>query len=262
MAIEIFNRLEKKYLIRQEEYQKVIHSIKDKMVLDEYNKNGKPYNISNIYYDTPNDELIRKSIEKPVYKEKLRLRSYGIPSMEDQVFLEIKKKYKGIVNKRRTVFKLSEAYDFIENGVLPTDLSNMNPQVFEELKYFLSIYNLSAKLYLTYDRFAYFAEDNVDFRVTFDTNIITRRESVKLELGNQGDLLIGNDLWLMEVKAIGGVPLWFANILSDNQLYPVSFSKYGTEYKKQMKGNHQLCLKQSIQQQQEDCQLIQQSLVS
>lgn len=256
MAIEVFSRYEKKYLIDDSTYRYIIDSISDYMVPDKYSKNGEFYNIANIYYDTPDDALIRASIEKPVYKEKLRLRSYGVPELDDKVFLEIKKKYKGLVNKRRTKLKLCEAYDLTMDGIYPEIQDYMNPQVLSEIEYFFKMYELQPKVYLTYDRRAYFATDDSDFRVTFDTNIKSRRTDVRLEMGNHGDLLIGNDVWLREVKSSMAVPLWFTEILSNAKVYATSFSKYGTEYKKhlirekQLKGEDLLCLPTFLRQQQ------------
>ncbi len=256
MAIEVFSRYEKKYLIDDKTYRYIIDRISDHMVPDKYSKNGEFYNIANLYYDTPDDALIRASIEKPVYKEKLRLRSYGVPGLEDKVFLEIKKKYKGLVNKRRTKLRLHEAYALTLDGQSPEVKEYMNPQVLAEIEYFLKMYDLQPKVYLTYDRRAYFATEDSDFRVTFDTNIKSRRTDVRLEKGNHGDLLIGNDVWLMEVKSSMAVPLWFTEILSDAKVYATSFSKYGTEYKKyliqknNLKGDNLLCLPTFLKQQQ------------
>ncbi len=234
MAIEVFNRYEKKYLLDTETFKWISEKLKEHMKPDKFNKNGKLYNIANIYYDTPDDALIRASIEKPVYKEKLRLRSYGVPGMEDEVFLEIKKKYKGMVNKRRTRLKLKEAYDFVDNGVKPSDAPYINSQVLNEIQYFLKVYNLVPKVYLTYDRMAFFDREDDDFRVTFDTNIRTRRKDVGLEKGNYGELLIGNDVWLMEVKSSKAIPLWFTKLMEEKDIKAVSYSKYGTEYKKHL----------------------------
>jgi len=232
MAIEVFSRYEKKYLLTEETYLWLLEHISENMKLDKFNQDGKLYNIANIYYDTENDALIRASIEKPIYKEKLRLRSYGVPEMNDKVFLEIKKKYKGLVNKRRTTLRLFEAYNIVEQGTDPGSQPYINRQVLEEIKYFLKIYDLKPKVYLTYDRQAFFSKDNQDFRVTFDTNIRSRRIDVGLEKGNQGELLIDNMFWLMEIKSSEAIPLWFTKLLSEKALFPTSFSKYGTEYKK------------------------------
>lgn len=231
MAIEVFNRYEKKYLLTEETYHWLLERIGDFMDADKFNKGGQLYNIANIYYDTPDDALIRASIEKPVYKEKLRLRSYGVPGMNDKVFLEIKKKYKGLVNKRRTTLRLFEAYNLTEHGIDPGNQPYINGQVLEEIKYFLSVYDLRPKVYLTYDRQAFFSKGDHDFRITFDTNIKTRRTEVGLEKGNQGELLIGNAFWLMEVKSSEAVPAWFTQLLSEKEIFSTSFSKYGTEYK-------------------------------
>lgn len=255
MAIEVFSRYEKKYLLDENKYRYIIDRIDSHMIADKYSRGNEFYNIANIYYDTPDDALIRTSIEKPVYKEKLRLRSYGVPKLNDKVFLEIKKKYKGLVNKRRTKLRLSEAYALTLDGVHPKESDYINIQVLSEIEYFLNVYNLKPKVYLTYDRKAFFAEDDSDFRVTFDTNIRSRRENVRLEGGNYGELLIGNDLWLMEIKSSKAVPMWFTNLLSEVGAYPVTFSKYGTEYKKyisnrMIKGDYKLCLPAYLGQQQ------------
>ena len=130
MAIEVFNRYEKKYMLDEVTFKRLLDRISDYMEPDKYNKNGQFYSISNIYYDTDDDYLIRKSLSKPVYKEKLRLRAYGVPDRDTKVFLEIKKKYKGIVNKRRTTLKLDEAYLFIQSGRVPPIQDYMNEQEF------------------------------------------------------------------------------------------------------------------------------------
>jgi len=256
MAIEVFNRYEKKYLISSEVFAKVQNEIKEYMEPDKFSRDGKFYSIANIYYDTDNDELIRNSIEKPEYKEKLRLRSYGVPELSDMVFLEIKKKYKGIVNKRRTRLKLSEAYELVENKGISEKNEYINTQVLKEIEYFLKVYNLVPKVYLSYNRMAFFEKGNGDLRITFDTDIRSRRYDLGLEMGNHGDLLIGNDLWLMEVKSSKGIPLWFVDILNKYDIYPSSFSKYGTEYKKSItesnnKGEKILCSRQFLKTQEQ-----------
>ena len=252
MAIEVFNRYEKKFLLTQSTYEKFVDMISEKMEADAYSKDGGFYRICNIYYDTPNDELIRKSIDGPVYKEKLRLRSYDTPELSDKVYLEIKKKYNGIVNKRRTTLTLKEAYDYLETGIRPEYKPYMNKQVLDELDYFINHYELVPKVFLSYDRRAYFDKNDRDFRLTFDTNIRCRREDVRLEAGSYGDLLLEDGVWLMEVKILKASPLWFTKILSELKVYPASFSKYGTEYKNMIlsrEGEKVVCLNQYLQQQ-------------
>ncbi|KAA9008515.1 polyphosphate polymerase domain-containing protein [Paenibacillus spiritus] len=235
MAIEVFNRYENKYVFDHAAYQKLYGDLLEYMEPDAYNKQHEFYSITNLYYDTEHDTLIRNSLAKPKYKEKLRLRAYGVPDGDSKVYLEIKKKVFGLVNKRRTSLKLNEAYDFVRTGIEPEYRDGMNKQVIEELKYFLSRYELLPKVYLSYERKAMFCKDNRDLRITFDTNIRSRRYDLKLESGPYGELLLPEGQWLMEVKAEKTIPVWLANLLSEHRLYRTSFSKYGNEYKKMLK---------------------------
>ena len=235
MAIEIFNRYEHKYLLDRETYEKVIPIIERHMELDAYNEGRKPYTFANIYYDTGDDYLIRHSLESPEYKEKLRLRSYGVPGKKSTVFLEIKKKYRGLVNKRRTMLKLDEAYDFVKTGDEPEPREYMNKQVMDEINYFLHVYDLKPKVYLAYDRIAYFEKDNPDLRISFDKNIRSRRYDVHLEDGDYGKKLLGGDMYLMEIKTAKAKPLWLTHMLSELDIKRVKFSKYGTEFKNMIK---------------------------
>ncbi len=230
--IEVFNRYEHKYMLDKETYQKVINVLGAHMELDRHNIGGKPYAIANIYFDTKDNYFIRRSLEKPIYKEKLRLRAYGIPDENDKVFLELKKKYNGIVNKRRTVLRLNEAYGFAKTGRMPAPKSYMNTQVLKELAYFLSRYELQPKVYLAYDRMAYFENGNPDLRISFDTNIRTRRAALKLESGDSGEPLLNMECYLMEIKTSLAKPLWLTDMLSELNIRRMSFSKYGTEFKK------------------------------
>ncbi|MFD1953207.1 polyphosphate polymerase domain-containing protein [Paenibacillus thailandensis] len=234
MAIEVFNRYESKYLMNEEAFRNIYSALLDYMEKDEYNKN-EFYSISNLYFDTEHDSLIRASMMKPKYKEKLRLRAYGVPDRDAKVYLEIKKKVNGLVNKRRTALKLDEAYEFVRTGVAPELQSYMNRQVVGEIGYFLRLYDLQPKLYLSYDRKALFSKESRDLRITFDTNIRCRRYDLKLEMGDYGEQLLEEGQWLMEVKAEKTVPVWLSKLLSEHRLYRTSFSKYGTEYKKLLK---------------------------
>jgi hypothetical protein len=252
VAIEVFNRYEVKYLIDDATFEKVQNILCDYMELDEYNKKTNSfYTISNIYYDTFDNQLIRHSLSKPKYKEKLRLRAYGVPSPEDEVYLEIKKKVLGLVNKRRTKLKLTEAYKFAETGRKPDYKDYMNKQVLNEIEYIFRRYVLMPKLYLAYDRKAYFGINNRDLRITFDTNIRSRRTDLRLELGDYGERLLDDGIWLMEVKAEKSIPIWLSKMLSEFKIFKTSFSKYGTEYKKmimetKMEGAEESCLMQYL----------------
>lgn len=231
MITEVFNRYEQKYMISDEVYKQIKPQLEEYMEVDEHSRNGSLYTICNIYYDTPDSKIIRRSIEKPAYKEKLRLRSYGVVKPSDMVFLEIKKKFKGCVYKRRICLTLDEAYRYMETGQKPEAYNRINEQILNEIDYMTQRYEgLQPAVFLSYDRNAMYGIEDKSFRVTFDTNIRTRRYDILLDKGIYGELLLPNDMWIMEVKTRFAIPLWFAEMLSRYKLYPFSFSKYGTEY--------------------------------
>lgn len=235
MAIEVFNRYEHKYLISEENFFTIMEILRERMVSDPYNKGGKPYTIANIYFDTDDDFLVRTSLSKPAYKEKLRLRSYGVPDENAKVYLEIKKKFGGLVNKRRTALSLFEAYNFVKTSVPPAKKDYMNGQVMKEIEYFLNVYDLKPKVYLAYDRYAFFEKDNNDLRISFDTNIRSRRYDLRLEKGDYGEKLLNEGLYLMEIKTSLSKPLWLTRVLGELGIKRISFSKYGTEFTKNIK---------------------------
>lgn len=236
MSMDVFNRHEIKYMLSDDICRRIIRLLGNDMVIDEHNNNGSFYHICNIYYDTPQHDIIRKSIDKPVYKEKLRLRSYGMADPEDKVYLEMKKKFNGLVNKRRTGIRLEDAYRYITDKEKPALKSYMNLQVLGEIDYFVRRYQLCPMVFLSYDRYAFYGKEDNSFRVTIDTNIRSRRSDVRLDSKEYGELLLPPGMWIMEAKAETAVPLWFARLLSEECLYPTSFSKYGTEYKKNILG--------------------------
>ena len=252
MAIEVFNRHESKFLIDKNIYEDIQKELLKHMELDKYNKAHKFYTISNIYYDTKDNHLIRTSLSKPQYKEKLRIRAYGVPEKSDKVYLEVKKKVCGMVNKRRTTLKLQEAYDFVNTGKKPELKEYMNGQVIKEIEYILEAYDLEPKLYIAYDRLAMFGSENRNLRITFDTNIRTRRYDLELEKGDYGEGLIENNQWLMELKSEKNIPLWLSKLLSEYKVYNTSFSKYGREYEEmlqneiRLKGDNKICSSQYL----------------
>lgn len=193
MAIKSFKRYEKKYLLTGEQYEKLIQRLLEYMKMDDHCVNNS-YSIYNIYYDTDDNSVIRHSISKPYYKEKLRLRSYKIPqSPSDKVFLELKKKINKIVNKRRAIITLEEAYNFLEFGERPKCTDFITEQVINEIEYYLSHTKVNPTVYIGYNRIAFFGKEDKDFRLTIDSKIITRREDLFLESGCHGtDILKPN----------------------------------------------------------------------
>lgn len=223
-STEIFQRVEKKYLLSQKQYQKLQEKMKPYMQVDDYGLST----ICNVYYDTQDYDLVRRSNEKPVYKEKLRLRSYGVPDETDKTFVEIKKKWKGVVYKRRIELPLKEARNYLEHGIVPT--SPVNPQIRKEIDYFLRLYRPVPKMYIAYDRIAMYGKEDESIRITFDFHIRSREEDVDLSMGDAGRLLMKNDEVLMEIKVGGAYPLWLADMLCEMEIYPTTFSKYGKIY--------------------------------
>jgi hypothetical protein len=234
LAVEVFSRYEKKYLLDAETYALVLPRIREYMEPDAYNAElGGTYEIRNIYYDTDDSALIRASLRKPYYKEKLRLRSYGAPRADEAVYVEIKKKVGGLVNKRRSAMLPRAAERFLDGGSA-TAAPHMNGQVVREIAYMLDRWYrrgapLSPAAYLAYDREAYFGIGRHDVRVSFDANIRARRSELTLTRDG-GELLLGEGRRVMEIKAARSIPLWLCKLLSEYMLYPTGFSKYGAYY--------------------------------
>ena len=222
----VFNRYEKKYLLDEKTYHMFKKELEEYMEMDVYGL----HTIRNIYYDTKSNELIRTSIEGPKYKEKFRVRCYGEPDYDSMCFLEIKKKYKGLVNKRRVAVPMEEAERFLIDGILPSKPN----QIFKEIDYLFNHYDLEPKRYIAYDRIAMFGKEDPDFRVTFDKDIRSRVFDLTLYKGDENDYLLPPGYRLMEVKIADSMPIWFAKLLSKYEIYSISFSKYGNFYKKQL----------------------------
>ena len=219
----VFKRYELKYLLTREQAEVIKERMAQHMVADIHGRNT----IFSLYYDTPDFLLARRSMEKPVYKEKLRLRSYGVAKPDTEVFVEIKKKYKGVVYKRRISMAKEESDRYLLLGEQVQD-----NQISREIDFFIKRYgNLAPKVLLSYEREAYYAKDNHEFRVTFDENILWRKEDMDLEKGVYGEAILPENMALMEVKTADAIPLWFVEILSQLKIYKTSFSKYGNAYK-------------------------------
>lgn len=233
-----FKRYEKKYLLSEVDFENLMAKFTHYMKPDKFCRDGRYYTIYNIYFDTENHDIIRHSLSKPYYKEKLRLRSYTVPvNPNDPVFLELKKKIGGVVSKRRAEITCAEAFDFVEKGIRPEKGDYLNEQVIKEIAQLLKHNTVMPKVFISYERMAFFGKENKDFRVTFDSNIKTRRSHLLLEEGAWGRNLIPENQYLMEIKIPGAIPLWLSQTLSENQIYSTSFSKYGAEYKNYCRQN-------------------------
>ena len=219
----VFKRYELKYMLTLEQKEKILEAMSLYMELDKYGRTT----IRNIYFDTDNYRLIRHSIEKPAYKEKLRIRSYSQATADSTVFVELKKKYEKLVYKRRLPLFEADAMAWIcRENPCP-----VNTQISREIDYFIDFYGkLKPTVFLSYEREAYYDKGGGDFRVTFDNNILCRQTDVNLCSTTYGSPFLSEGKVLMELKCSGGIPLWMVEVLSRERIYKTSFSKYGTAY--------------------------------
>ena len=220
---DVFCRVEKKYLLTQAQTARMIEGVSAHgMRPDDFGR----HTISNIYYDTPDYELIRRSLEKPIYKEKLRLRAYGKPTRDSEAFVEIKKKFHGVVYKRRIEAPLSDAVRCLREGRFAEDTG----QIGREIEYFLRFWQPEPRMMIAYDRVAFFSPEREDLRITFDDAIRYRLDDLDLAHGAGGALILPDGVRLMELKLSGAMPLWLPPLLTRCGARCTSFSKYGRAY--------------------------------
>jgi len=225
----IFKRYEMKYLITTDQCALIKKAFREHMIADIHGENT----ICSLYYDTSDYRLIRRSLEKPVYKEKLRVRSYGVATSDSFVFVELKKKYKSVVYKRRISLSEVQASEYLSSGI-----TKEKCQITNEIDYALNFYGqLAPAMLLTYDREAYYDKDNHEFRITFDRNVLWRDYDLSLTKGIYGKPILQANQVLMEIKTADSIPLWMVKILSENHIYKTSFSKYGTAYRSILETN-------------------------
>lgn len=218
----VFKRYEIKYLVTNEQKEMIMQEMQKYMYADKYGKST----ICNIYFDTSDFLLIRRSLEHPLYKEKLRLRSYGVAKHDSTTFIEIKKKYKRVVYKRRTEMIESESMHYLCSGEHMAD-----SQILREVDYFLEHYKgIAPQVVISYNREAFYSKNDYDFRVTFDNNILWRDYDLSLCKDIYGTPILQKNYSLMEIKTGKAVPMWMTKILSENKIYKTSFSKYGNAY--------------------------------
>lgn len=224
----VFQRYETKYMVRQDKVESLERILLEQMQIDQYGKTT----IGSLYYDTPDAKLIRASLSKPIYKEKLRLRVYGTPNRDGQAFIEIKKKFKGIVYKRRCAMTYREAEMWLSHQARPP----REGQIESEINYFMRSYEgLRPATAIFCERVALEDASDPTLRVTLDTNIRYRDSSLSLPISTGGKLLLPSGYELMEVKSAGGIPTWLAHALSELRIYPGPYSKYGNAYLDQQK---------------------------
>ena len=228
MAKEVFNRYELKFPMNLATYSELIKKVEPHFIADAYGDAEGFYSITNLYFDTWDNFFHEQNVNREPFRQKLRLRTYGDAMLDDSCYVEIKKKYNGLSNKRRTSMKLRDAYAFLgmEGDQIGKTVENSNDYVLQEIDYFKNYYHLEPKTIISYDRKALHREDDCDVRVTFDKNLRTRTKDLRLEHGNYGDMFTPEDFIVMEVKVADCIPLWFAEIVDQFGLTGLKFSKY------------------------------------
>lgn len=238
--INTFERREKKMLVDEAAFPVIEKRLSEHFLPDSHNVGGKPYEICNIYFDNDSFDLIRHSVSKPKFKEKLRLRSYGTPSEDSEVFFEIKRKLGQVGTKRRAVLPLCEVSRFICEGKYPDKTSFINTQVLREISYMIDTFGLHPSVYIGYMRNAYFGKEDSSLRLTVDRDILTRRGDLFLEHGRYGKPLLPEGKLLIELKFSDSVPLWFADIMSEFGLVFHGYSKVGREFISSLQNNERI----------------------
>ena len=218
-----FERKEKKYLLSAGQYDELFGVLKDRLREDEYSRTT----VMSLYYDSAAYDLLGRSVDRPMYKEKFRIRSYGVPDDDTAVFAEIKKKFDGVVYKRRIQGRYPEILDVLDGNILP----DRDIQIQKEIIWMKDRYDLAPAALIGYDRTAYTSPADLGFRLTVDSDIRYRLTDLDLRKGDQGTLLREPGFRIMEIKTAGNMPLWFTQILSEKKIYSGSFSKIGTCYK-------------------------------
>ena len=219
----VFERYELKFLLTKAQRQALLKVMDPVMTLDQYGRSV----IRNIYLDTDTWLLARRSIEKPLYKEKLRLRNYRPAEADNPVYVELKKKYDGVVHKRRVRLQEAEAMAWITGLTPPPEDS----QIAREIAWFLQFYpTLAPRMFLSYEREAYFERDGGPLRITLDENILFRQDDLSLASEPGGTPILAPGQTLMEIKCAGSIPLWLTGFLTKEKIFKTSFSKYGTAY--------------------------------
>ena len=225
-TILTFKRYEKKYLLSARKFELLWERLREHLVPDLFHRST----VCSIYYDSDDFSLIRHSLEKPVYKEKLRLRSYNVPGPDGEVFVELKKKYKGVVYKRRVRMSAVEAERYLAGQSRPPE----EGQILREIDFFLQTHEVSPKAFIACEREAWVDREEPELRITFVRNLRWRDTDLHLTAGSGGEPLLPDGEVLMEIKIPGAAPLWLAHLLSELEIFPTSFSKYGTCYRQDL----------------------------
>ncbi|WP_054950057.1 polyphosphate polymerase domain-containing protein [Numidum massiliense] len=229
MAIEIFRRREQKYLLTREQYAQLVHHMSPFMRPDQHGKEG-CYTVTSLYFDSWDQTIYFETKNKLKFRQKLRLRVYDDADIFSDAFFEVKQKHKSVVNKRRIVLPLKEAYHYLTNGTNSAfeNYHPSNPQGLREIHHFKQLYELEPEMVVSYNRHALHCKDDPDLRVTFDSNLRCRREDLRVDHGPYGDNFVDPNVIILEVKVSHSVPLWLTRMLQNLNCEQKSISKFCT----------------------------------
>ncbi|SCX76247.1 polyphosphate polymerase domain-containing protein [Alkaliphilus peptidifermentans] len=233
MDQEVFNRYEFKYIIDHEKYKKVYDEVKGRLTVDPFGNGEGHYRILSFYYDTPEDTFFHETLNGTVFRQKLRLRAYNNVNPNSDVFLEVKQKHDGVVNKRRTKLPLREAYAFLNQQHSNSRIDHFqasNKQILNEIHFLKNFYELKPKIIISYDRQAFQGVEEKDLRVTFDTDLRKDENCSKIEDYKNGEPIMESGLYVLEVKVNSRIPYWLTRILSECECYKQGVSKYCIGY--------------------------------
>lgn len=233
MAIEVFKRYELKYLLHWDAYIAFRERLLPYMQYDTYGNADGKYNIISLYYESEEKDIYYETMNKLPFRQKLRLRVYDQADLSSPSFIEVKQKFKNVVNKRRTVIPLNEAYSILSKPYdeqLIEQVESSNPQILKEALHFKNLYELKPATIVSYDRQALSGvlENESDLRVTFDYNLMCRTDDLRLENGPEGMYFLDREMVILEVKVSNSVPFWLARLLSEFNFTQQGFSKFCT----------------------------------
>lgn len=229
MAIEIFRRKEQKYVITTPQYKEFVRQMSPYMRADVNGVDGR-YTITTLYFESPDHKIYYETKNKLKFRQKLRLRVYDDTDINGNAFFEVKQKHNNVVNKRRMVIPLAEAYRYLEDDseTALEEFNTSNTQVLREIDHFKKLFNLQPALIVSYDRHAFHCIDDDQVRVTFDLNLRCRGDDLALEHGSYGHNFIDPDLIVLEVKVNDSIPLWLTRIIQNVDCEQRGASKFCT----------------------------------
>ena len=218
---ETFQRKELKYLLDAPSLYRLREAVSRHLLPSEFGTSQ----VNSLYLDTRERSVIARSVEKPLYKEKLRIRWYrsGSLATASEAFVELKKKHKGIVYKRRLAVSPQTAIGFSRGSGLG------GSQIAREIEAARQrMGDLLPSALVICRRTSFGSDGEGELRITFDEGL----RVLDLFDGGQTVYPLEPGQVVLEVKGANAHPFWLVDALSAERAYPVAFSKYGAFYER------------------------------